>query len=76
MEKIVLKDEILDTIKSDPVLFGGVAKAVGVSVYTLPKLIKENDPRLTQANVLKVIADHLGEQDSSQFLETQELFSH
>lgn len=71
METFGLKSWVLDKVRSDATLFGKVSDAVGVGPLSLPRTLRENDPRLTQANVLKVIADHLGEQDTNLFLELQ-----
>lgn len=72
MDEIVLKPEIMDKIKSDADLFAGVAKALKISPSTLPNVLSRNDPRLTQANVLKVISEHLDIQDTQRLLEMQE----
>lgn len=71
MDEIVLKPEIVDKIKSINMLACGVADALGISVYSLPRLWKDNDPRLTQANVLKVISDFLKIEDTEALLLTQ-----
>jgi hypothetical protein len=55
----VLKQEILDNIKRDPILFGRVAEALGVAPTTLPRIIYDNDRKLTQIGVLKVLGKHL-----------------
>jgi hypothetical protein len=64
MDQIVLNDEILDKIKNDAFLFGGVAARLKVSPSTLPDILRRNDPKLTQASVLKLLRDHLGLQDN------------
>lgn len=69
MAQLVLKQEILDGIVDDPTLFGAIAKSLGVSVLYLPKLIKANDAKLTQASILKVIADHRGVTDDKELLQ-------
>lgn len=77
MEKIIFNKEILNndktglhndalaSIKSDPILFGKVAVAVGVSSATLPFLLRRNDKKLTQARVLQEIENHLRLQDTA-----------
>jgi len=55
METLVLKPEIIDSIKKDSILFGSVAKVLGVSAFSLPRILLANDPRLTQASVLKLL---------------------
>jgi hypothetical protein len=69
MERKVLKIEILDKIKTDPVLFGAVASALGVSPFTMPRIVKRNDEKLTQIVVLSVIKKHLGISKDSDLLE-------
>ena len=69
MEQIVLKKEILDKIQNEGALFGKVADAVGVKPVSLPRLLSLNDPRLTQAGVLKELRDHLGVEQDSELLE-------
>lgn len=65
MEKIILKQEILDKIKKDPILFGRVAKALEIIPISLPRLLYSIEPvKLTQANVLKVLREYLGVQDN------------
>lgn len=59
MENAGLKSEVLDKIKSDPILYGRVAEALSISPTTLPRLIYANDAKLTQINVLMVLSEHL-----------------
>ena len=75
MEKLIFKNEILNTektglsqdiivgIKRDQILFAKVAVAVGVSSVTLPSLLRRNDKKLTQAKVLQEIEEHLRTQN-------------
>lgn len=73
MGEIVLKEEIMEKIKSDPTLYGKVAEAAGVSPFSLPGLIYKNSPKLTQAKVLNTIREHLNlAQDTNLFTEMQE----
>lgn len=59
MNQIVLNEEILDKIKSDPTLKEKVATALGISVNSMPRLLYGNDPKLTQAAPLKVLKEYL-----------------
>ena len=55
MEKLILKPEIIDAIKKDSDLFKDIADELGISLYTMPSFLLRNNPRLTQANILKAI---------------------
>ena len=68
MERLVLKTEIIDTIKKEPVLFGAIAEVLGKSVFTLITLLRSNDPSLTQASVLKIICSHLKVKDNKSLM--------
>jgi len=70
--KIVLKQDILNRIKSDPILYGKVASEVGVVPMTLPRLLYSNDPRLTQAGILEIIKSSMGISSTEDLLETVE----
>lgn len=59
MEKLILKQEIVDKVRTDQILFGKVAYALGVNVLSLNRILLNNDPRLTQYSVLKVLREHL-----------------
>ena len=63
MGTIILKKKILESIKTDPTLYGKVAAALLVSPATLPRLIYANDARLTQASVLRVLRLYLGKRN-------------
>jgi uncharacterized membrane protein len=71
MERIVLKEEILDRIRTDGILFGKVAFALDVMPSTMPRIIQKNASKLTQIGVLKIIAEHLGVQSTDILLEKQ-----
>lgn len=72
MNRIVLKAEIVDKIKSDPELLKKVADTLGVSEKSLPRLLYGNDLKLTSAGVLKVLRESLGlTKDSSLLSELQ-----
>lgn len=69
MEQLFLKPEIVSKIKADPILQAKVAVAMGASLQTIYRaLAKENNPRLTQINVLLVIKDHLNIKKESDLL--------
>lgn len=69
MQQIVLKQTIVDKIKESGYLFGEIATNIGVAPASLPRLLYKNDPRLTQAGILKIIKDHLRLEDESELLE-------
>ena len=68
MEKLVLRAEVIESIKKDPVLFGAVAEALGVSVFTVITFLRNNDPKLTQASVMKLLRKHLKESKDNALL--------
>lgn len=53
-----LSQKALEAIKEDGQLFGAVASALNVRPFSLPRLLKDNHPKLTQAGVIKVIKKH------------------
>jgi len=63
MKRIGLNNKTLEKIKSDQELNGIVAKAIGVSTLSMPRLLNTNNPKLTQAGALLVIREYLGVQD-------------
>jgi hypothetical protein len=73
MKSLVLKLEIIETIKKEPVLFGAVADMLGKSVFTLITLLRNNDPVLTQASVLRVLRNHLNIKKDIELLEEIEV---
>ena len=70
-EKIGLKKEVLDRIKSDADLWAGVTKTLNISPSTLQSFLFKNHARLTQASVLEFIKDYLGVQSTDILLEKQ-----
>lgn len=60
----VLKQEVLAAIKSDSILYGKIGGELNMSPASLPRLIYDNDKRLTQAGVLKILSKHLGKKQS------------
>lgn len=69
MNRIVLKEEVLDRMKSDEELRKLVAGALNISVNSLPRLLYGNDPKLTQAAPLKVLREYLGLEQDKDLLE-------
>lgn len=63
-DKTVLRQDILDKIKADPIVYGEVCSVLGVAPASLPRLLYNNDQRLTQAGVLKVLRDRFHLQDN------------
>lgn len=59
MNKLILKQEYVDKIKTDPLLYGKVAYILNLTPGSLKLLLIKNDVRLTQASVLKILQDHL-----------------
>lgn len=72
MERPILKQEIVDKIKSDQILFGKVAYALGVSVLSLQRILLNNEARLTQFSVLKVLREHLNLKQDTDLLTEME----
>ena len=69
MEREGLKQDILNKIKSDPMLYGKIAAELRLSPTTLPKLIYDRDNRLTQRGVLRILSEHLNVGNSEDLLE-------
>jgi hypothetical protein len=69
MAQLILKAGIVEEIQKDPVLFGKVAEAMGLSVRTMFDLLPKNPPRLATASVLAVLKKHKGVLDNSELLE-------
>lgn len=72
MKVIGLNNRTLEKIKSDQELLGIVAKAINASTLSMPRLLKQNHPKLTQASALLVIREYLGKQDSELLCYVQE----
>jgi hypothetical protein len=70
MEREVLKQDILDKIKTDPMLYGKVAAELKISPASLPRLIYDKDNRLTQRGVLRILSEHLTIETQDDLLET------
>lgn len=72
MNRIVLNTDTLDKIRKDEVLSDKIAVALGISPHSMYRLIYANDPKLTQANVLKILRETLGvKQDKHLLAEIQ-----
>lgn len=57
--KIVIRNDVLEKIKADPVLREKIADALEITTGSLTRLIYGNDSKLTQAHVLRIIREHL-----------------
>lgn len=68
MNRIVLKNEIVEKIKSDPVLLKKVADSLGISDKSMPRLLYGNDQKLTTAGVLRILREYLGITKDNQLL--------
>ena len=51
-----LTNEAIEFIKSDEALKGRIAKALGVSTLSMPRIISSNDLRLSNINVLEMVS--------------------
>ena len=69
MEREVLKQGILDKIKSDSMLYGKVGAELKISPASLPRLIYDKDNRLTQRGVLRILSEHLKIKNQNDLLE-------
>lgn len=68
MELLILKQEIVDKVKEDQILYGKVAKALGIGAPSLIYLLRVNSTKLTQASVMMVLKDHLNIKKDSELL--------
>lgn len=68
MVQTILKQDIIDIILKDALLFGKVAYLLGVTPRSLPRILASNSLKLTQASVLKSIGEHLGIKDHTDLL--------
>jgi hypothetical protein len=75
MKKIVLKSEIVDKIKSDANLNKKIADSLGISERSMPRLLYGNDPKLTQACVLRILKSHLKINKDNQLLAEIQMIS-
>lgn len=68
MNRIVLKQEIVDAIKADQELSKKIADSLGISERSLPRLLYGNDPKLTQVCVIRILKSHLKINKDNQLL--------
>lgn len=73
MAQLVLKTEILDKVRKDPMLFGKVGSCLGLSVRRLMDISYKHDPRLTQASVMQILKAHLKISDDNELLTEKQL---
>lgn len=69
MERFILKQEIVDKIKSDQILYGQMAYLIGVTILSMRVVLNENSPKLTQASALNHLKKYLGLDSESELLE-------
>ena len=69
MEREVLKQDVLNKIKNDPMLYGKVAAELEISPASLPRLIYDKDNRLTQRGILRILSEHLKIENHNDLLE-------
>ena len=75
MAQIILRQETIEKINKDQILFGKMAHACDVAPITFTRLLKSNtSPKLTQATAIKVLREHLNVEDS-ELLEEMELIN-
>lgn len=60
-----LTKEALAVLREDTKLQIAVADELDLSIYSIPRLITDNSPKLTQYGVLELIAPKLGKQPKS-----------
>lgn len=67
--RMVLSHNTISAIKKDASLYGLLATHLGVSISSMPRILKNNtrlsQASLTQPSVLRILRDHLGQDDSS-----------
>jgi hypothetical protein len=69
MDRFLLKQDIVDKIKSDQVLYGQIAYLIGVTILSMRAVLNENSPKLTQASSLAHLKKYLGYENESDLLE-------
>jgi len=72
MERTGLKQDVLKSIKSDSMLYGKVGDELNMAPTSLLKLLYDNDKRLTQIGVLKILSKHLGKKQNELLEEIRE----
>lgn len=68
MDRLILKQEVLEAIKKDGLLYGKVAVALDRTPGSLRKILADNDEKLTQAGVLRILREHLGVAQDNELL--------
>lgn len=58
-----IRQNVVDTIKHEPLLFGEVANELGLTPSSMNRILYANDKRLTQAGVMAIIKRHTGLSD-------------
>ena len=71
LERLVLKQEILDQINNDQVLQAKVATLLDIRITSLYRIKRNNHPRLTQASVLNLLKEELGYDNAEDMLEPE-----
>jgi hypothetical protein len=60
MERFILKQDIVEDIKKDPILYGQIASITGHTILSMRKVLNDNNsPKLTQLGVLKHLSEYL-----------------
>ena len=72
MAQLVFKQEVLETIKKDQILFGTIAATLGLSIRTLSDLLPTNPPRLATASVLRILRERINVESDDLLLEEQD----
>ncbi|HXS59008.1 MAG TPA: hypothetical protein VN726_22950 [Hanamia sp.] len=69
MERFLLKQEYVDKIKNDQILYGQIAYLIGVTILSMRAVLNENSPKLTQASALRHLKNYWGIENESELLE-------
>lgn len=72
MSDLILKKEVVDKIKKDPELFGKVMKCLDKTPSYGLQMLNNNDLKLTQASVLRILRQHLEVELDSALLTEEE----
>lgn len=73
MDNRPLRQEIVEVIKNDPILYGKVAAALYIKPISLTYLLNNNNVKLTRPPVLKVLRERLKLQDNELLIPMQEV---
>ena len=66
---MALKKDIIKAVKKDPILFGRIMECLGKRPAYGIQLLNNNDPKLTQAAVLRILCEHLKIENQEDLLE-------